>query len=68
MKEVRILSSSPDYEEINELTIKIGMLKNPHMHKIDMPEVERKVAIAEHEEYLEGLLNFQNLPFNKLIK
>lgn len=69
-REVRILASSPDYEEINLLTTKIAMLKNPHLHKIvrEAPQLERADSLAEHEQELQQLLDFQKLPFNEVIK
>ncbi len=67
-KETRILASSPDYEEINLLTTKIGMLKNPHLHKIvqDIPQAEAKAVLTALEQELQELLDFQSLPFNKV--
>jgi hypothetical protein len=65
-KEIRILASSPDYEEINLLTTKIAMLKNPHLHKMvqDIPQAEAKAALFALEQELQQLLDFQRLPFN----
>ena len=68
--EVRILASSRDYEEINLLTTKIAMLKNPHLHRIvrEAPRAEGKAALAEHEQELQELLDFQKLPFNRVLE
>lgn len=68
-REIRILASSPDYEEINMLTTRIAMLKNPHLHNIiqELPKAELEAALLEHEQALQELLDFQLLPFNKLI-
>jgi hypothetical protein len=65
-REIRVFASSPDYEEINLLTTKIAMLKNPHLHKIfqDMPQAEIKAALIAIEQELQELLDFQRLPFN----
>lgn len=67
-KETRVLASSPDYEEINLLTIKIAMLKNPHLHKIfhDVPPAELKAALIDIEQELQELLDFQGMPFNRV--
>jgi hypothetical protein len=69
-KEIRILASSPDYEEINLLTTKIAVLKNPHMHRVarDTPEAEQRAALMEYEQELQELLYFQSLPFNKVLE
>ncbi len=68
-KETRVLASSPDYEEINLLSTKIAMLKNPHLHKIfqDVPQVELKAALIELEQELQELLDFQGMPFNRAL-
>jgi hypothetical protein len=65
--ETRVLASSPDYEEINLLTIKIAMLKNPQLHKTvqDVPQAEAQAALVALEQELQELLDFQRLPFNK---
>jgi len=67
--EIRILASSPDYEEINLLTTKIAMLKNPHLYKIlhDVPQAEAKAALTAIEQELQELLDFQRLPFNSVL-
>jgi hypothetical protein len=64
--ETRVLASSPDYEEINLLSTKIAMLKNPHLHKIfrDVPQAEIKAALVDLEQELQELLDFQRMPFN----
>jgi len=75
-QEVRILASSPDYQEINLIQEKIALLKNRGAGRFgsqsrqarEMPEVERKASITEHEEYQRELLEFQNLPFNRLLR
>lgn len=69
-KEVRILASSPDFEEINLLTTKIAMLKNPHMYKEvqELPEAEYQAALVGYEQELEELLYFQSLPFNRVLE
>jgi hypothetical protein len=69
-KEIRILPSSPDYEEINLLATKIAMLKNPHLHNPgqDVPRIEVEAALIEYEEELQELLDFQLLPFNKVLE
>lgn len=69
-KEIRIRASSPDYEEINLLTTKIAMLKNPHMHNAgqDVPQAEMNAALSGYEQELRELLDFQSLPFNKIIE
>lgn len=68
-KEIRILASSPDYEEINQLTTKIAMLKNPHLHKSvqEIPQAELKAALVTLEQELQDLLHFQLLPFNQVL-
>lgn len=68
-KETRVLASSPDYEEINLLSTKIAMLKNPHLHKIfeDVPQVELKAALIDIEQELQELLDFQSMPFNGVL-
>jgi hypothetical protein len=68
-REIRILPSSPDYEEINLLITKIAMLKNPHMHNIvqEAPQAEQQAALSHFEQELQELLDFQRLPFNKLL-
>jgi hypothetical protein len=70
MSEIRILASSPDYEEINQLTTRIAMLKNPHLHDIvqEAPQAEIKAALLEYEQALQELLDFQRLPFNKVLQ
>ena len=70
MSEIRIMASSPDYEEINQLTTKIAMLKNPHLYPLvdEAPQAEIKAALLEHEQALQELLDFQRLPFNKVIQ
>ena len=70
MDEIRIMASSPDYEEINQLTTKIAMLKNPHLHNIvqDALQVEITAALLEYEQALQELLDFQRLPFNKVLQ
>ena len=70
MSEIRIMASSPDYEEINQLTTKIAMLKNPHLHNIvkDVSQVEIKAALLEYEDALQELLDFQRLPFNQVLQ
>jgi hypothetical protein len=67
-KETRILASSPDYEEINLLTTKIAMLKNPHLHKVvqDIPQAEVKAVLTALEQELQELLDFQSMPFNNV--
>jgi hypothetical protein len=67
-KEIRILASSPDYEEINLLNTKIAMLKNPHLHRIfqDVPPAELKAALIDLEQELQELLDFQRMPFNRV--
>jgi hypothetical protein len=67
-KEIRLLSSSPDYEEINLLNTKIAMLKNPHLHTIfrDVPQAEIKAALVDLEHELQELLDFQRMPFNSV--
>ena len=67
--EIRVLASSPDYEEINMLTTKIAMLKNPHLHNIaqDIPLAEAKAALIALEQELQELLDFQILPFNRVL-
>jgi hypothetical protein len=62
------LASSPDYEEINLLTTKIAMLKNPHLHTIvqNIPQAELKAALTALEQELQELLDFQRLPFNRV--
>ena len=69
MNEIRILASSPDYEEINLLTTKIGMLKNPHLYNIvqGVPAVDVKAALIALEQELQELLDFQKLPFNRVL-
>ena len=69
-RETRVLPSSPDYEEINLLTTKIAMLKNPHLHNLieDFPQVEAQAALIELEQELQELLDFQFLPFNKVLE
>ena len=69
MNEIRILASSPDYEEINLLTTKIAMLKNPHLHNIvqEVPQVDAKAALIALEQELQELLDFQRLPFNNVL-
>jgi hypothetical protein len=64
--ETRILASSPDYEEINLLTTKIAILKNPHLHNAvqDFPQAEAKAVLIALEQELQELLDFQKLPFN----
>jgi hypothetical protein len=68
--EIRVLPSSPDYEEIDQLTSKIAILKNPHLHKIaqDIPQAELKAILLECEQELQDLLDFQRLPFNKVLQ
>jgi hypothetical protein len=68
-KEIRILPSSPDYEEIDLLTTKIAILKNPHLHKValDIPQTEAKAALIALEQELQELLDFQKLPFNSVL-
>ena len=68
-KEIRISPSSPDYEEINLLATKIAMLKNPHLFNLieDLPQVEVQAALMEIEQELQELLDFQALPFNKVL-
>jgi hypothetical protein len=69
-KETRVLASSPDYEEINLLSTKIAMLKNPHLHhKIfhDVPQAELKAALIDLEQELQELLDFQGMPFNRAL-
>ncbi len=70
MNEIRILASSPDYEEINQLTTKIAILKNPHLHNLvqEASQVEIDAAIIEYEQALQELLDFQRLPFNKVLQ
>ena len=70
MNEIRILASSPDYEEINLLTNKIAMLKNPHLHHAvqDVSSAEIKAALLAYEQALQELLDFQRLPFNKVLQ
>ena len=65
----RILASSRDYEEINLLTTKIAMLKNPHLHKVtqDIPLAEKIAALSVIEQELQELLDFQRLPFNNVL-
>jgi len=67
--EIRILPSSPDYEEIDLLTTKIAMLKNPHLHKVarEVPQVDAKAALVALEQELQELLDFQKLPFNRVL-
>jgi len=69
-KETRVLPSSPDYEEINLLTTKIAMLKNPHLHNLieDFPHVKAQAVLIELEQELQELLDFQFLPFNKVLE
>lgn len=69
MNEIRILASSPDYEEINLLTTKIAMLKNPHLHTIvqEVPQVDVKATLIALEQELQELLDFQRLPFNSVL-
>ena len=69
-QEIRIRASSPDYEEINLLATKIAMLKNPHMHNAgqDVPQTEMNAALSGYEQELRELLDFQSLPFNKIIE
>ena len=69
-EDVRILASSPDYEEINLLITKIAMLKNPHLHRLvrEASQAEGEVALAEHEQELQELLDFQKLPFNRVLE
>jgi hypothetical protein len=68
-KEIRILPSSPDYEEINLLATKIAVLKNPHLYNAgqDIPQAEVEAALSDYEEELQELLDFQLLPFNKVL-
>jgi hypothetical protein len=68
-KETRVLASSPDYEEINLLSTKIAMLKNPHLHKIfhDVPQAEIKAALTDLEQELQELLDFQQMPYNAVL-
>ena len=68
-KETRVLASSPDYEEINLLSTKIAMLKNPHLHRIfhDVPQAEIKAALIDLEQELQELLDFQRMPFNGVL-
>ena len=68
-KETRVLASSPDYEEIDLLTTKIAMLKNPHLYQIfhDIPQAEAKAALTALEQELQELLDFQKLPFNRVL-
>jgi hypothetical protein len=69
-REIRILASSPDYEEIHQLTTKIAMLKNPHMHTTvqETPQAELEAALIQFEQDLQELLDFQHLPFNKVLQ
>jgi hypothetical protein len=69
-RETRILASSPDYEEIEQLTTKIAILKNPHLHKIvqEVPQAELKATLLECEQELQELLDFQRLPFNRVLQ
>lgn len=69
-KEIRIRASSPDYEEINLLVTKIAMLKNPHLYNAgqDVPQAEINAALTGYEQELQELLDFQLLPFNKIIE
>lgn len=70
-KPVRISPNSPDYEEINHLSDRIALIKNPHMNfgftEADMPEAERKAVEATLKDRLQELLDFQSLPFNKVL-
>lgn len=70
-KPVRILPTSPDYEEINDISNKIALIKNPHLNfgykEADMPEAERRAAETTLKNRLQELLDFQRLPFNKVI-
>jgi hypothetical protein len=67
--EIRVSPSSPDYEEINLLTMKIAMLKNPHLFNLvdNIPHVEAQAVLMELEQELQELLDFQTLPFNKVL-
>lgn len=69
-REVRIRANSPDYEEINMLTTRIAMLKNPHLHRevYDIPRAEAQAAIEGYEQELQELLEFQRLPFNAVLE
>jgi hypothetical protein len=69
-KEIRIRASSPDYEEINLLSTRIAMLKNPHLHNTgqEVPQAEMNAALSGYEQELQELLDFQSLPFNKIIE
>ena len=69
-KNTRVLPSSPDFEEINILNTKIAMLKNPHLHNIfeDIHPVEAQAVLVELEQELQELLDFQALPFNKVLE
>jgi len=69
MNAIRILASSPDYEEINLLTTKIAILKNPHLHKVaqEIPQAEAKATLLALEQELQELLDFQRLPFNQVL-
>jgi hypothetical protein len=69
-KNIRVLPSSPDFEEINMLNMKIAMLKNPHLHNIleDIHPVEAQAVLVELEQELQELLDFQTLPFNKVLE
>lgn len=68
-REVRIRANSPDYEEINLLTTRIAMLKNPHLHREvrEIPQAEAQAALEEFEQQLQELLEFQRLPFNEVL-
>ena len=70
MSEIRIMASSPDYEEIDQLTTRIAMLKNPHLHNIvpGSSQAEINAALVEYEQALQELLDFQRLPFNKVLQ
>ena len=69
-KNIRVLPSSPDFEEINLLNTKIAMLKNPHLFNFmeEIPQVEAQAALRELEQELQELLDFQVLPFNKVLE
>ena len=69
-KEIRISPSSPDYEEINLLATKIAMIKNPHLFNLieDVPQLEVQAILMELEQELQELLDFQTLPFNKVLE
>lgn len=58
MSERRITKSHPDWKKLDDLSNKIAIAKNPHVHRLNIPKTEQQAIIQTLEDEMEKELEF----------